>query len=194
MLDNKYYELFSEIRNCNKCKSILCLNYPQPGLFRKNTNVLFIGQNPGIPKPELIKYDKIIIDKIIDNNQFHFAYEQAQKSWYFFNFINSITNFETSSIINICRCPTRGNIQPSLQMIENCAYSYLEKSIILINPKVIICVGSFSYNIVKKLNLKYKIIHSFHYSYLIRKGKFFYEQQIKKIKNELENGTLSKYI
>jgi len=180
-------KLFSTIRKCKKCKYISnCINVPQPGLWRNNTNILFIGENPGVPKPTQILSDAILLEKNIDDNIFHKAYEDSQRSWKFYDFIINFCNWKESSIINVCRCPTKFNKELSLKMIENCN-EYLLKSITLINPQIIICVGKIAQERVKRLNLKkIKIINSLHYSYLLRKGEDFMKKEINKIKKEIQ--------
>lgn len=188
--------IFTKIRQCKKCvgESNIIIA-PQPGIFRQKTNVLFVGQGPGIPKPNKIPTDKLLIENVCSNEEFHTAYIMSQKSWHFYTFINKITKFETSSIINIVRCPFKENYYPSFTAIKNCA-EYLKRSIELINPAIIVCVGVLAYNSVKELNLNYKIIHSYHYLYLMRKGEKFYDKEVSRIKEEMmeDRNGLSQYL
>jgi len=187
-MEEKYKELFKCIRNCRKCVSTeYLLNYPQPGLFMGN-RVLFIGQNPGYPKPDIIESDKIIMDLNKNILEVHSAYKEAQLSWKFYNnFIKLILNDYNFSIINIVRCPTKNNFFPAQQIIRNCVDNYLVKTIELINPKHIICLGSLAKEEISKLkiNKKYNIYYTKHYSYWMRISKVLFDKEINNIKQFL---------
>lgn len=192
-MDEKFKKHFNEIRVMGRCSyEDLCLEPIQPGLFRSKTKILFIGTNPGTLKPELIPSDKILIDNEVDDADFHAAYEKSQRAWKFYDYISKICKWEDASIITVCRCPTKNNEQPSLKMIENCE-KFLFTSIELINPKYIVCVGKISYERVKRLNLSIKVIKSNHYSFLLRKGTNFYNNEIKSIRRQIQNAESSRY-
>lgn len=188
MIPENLKELFSEIRNCQKCKNEdIIINCPQAGLFMGN-RYLFIAQNPAYPKPDLIPTDKILLDKNASDEEFHDAYKKSQLSWNFYNYIKSIIGDSMAfSIINVVKCPTKDNAPITDTMVFNCR-KYLLKSIELINPKNIIVMGSFARDEIGNLRItyKYNIIHTYHYSYLLRMGKWFVEEEIKKVKERLE--------
>ena len=188
MIPKNLKELFSEIRNCQKCKNeSIRIDCSQAGLFL-GTKYLFIAQNPSFPKPDLIPSDKIIMDKNSTDEEFHNAYKKSQLSWKFYNYIKEIIGDSMDfSIINVVRCPTKDNAPITDTMIFNCK-PFLLKTIELINPKNIILVGRVAQDEIDKLRLSYKynIIHSPHYSFLLRMGRWYTEEEIKKVKERLE--------
>lgn len=160
---------------------------PEPGIFKEDTKYLFIGQNPGYPKPEIISTDAILLKKETTDNDFHEAYEKSQKSWKFWDFIKSIIDekdLDRVSIINTCRCPTTNNEKPTDKMVENCK-RFLVESIPLIDPVYIIIMGSFAKQQLQNFNLsKHRLIYSHHYSYLARDRNML-EKETNRLKKEL---------
>jgi len=188
MIPENLKTLFSEIRSCQKCKNeSVRIDCPQPGLFLGN-KYLFIAQNPGRPRPEDIPSDAILMNKDTTDKKFHETYKKSQLSWKFYNYIKEIIGDSMDfSIINVVRCPTKDNAPITDTMIFNCK-PFLLKTIELINPKNIIVMGSFARDEISKLRMSYKynIIYTYHYSYLLRMGKWFSEEEIKKVKDRLE--------
>ncbi len=183
---------FTEIRNCQKCENIsIRIDCQQPGYFPSNCKHLFILQNPAFPKLSIIPSDAILLNKNSSNEEFHTAYLESQKAWYFWKeFIKRIIpedELKFVGIINICRCPTKNNLAPPETMVNNCN-EFLKKSIELINPINIIAGGSFAKAEIRKLNIsnRYNIIESFHYSFLLRKSREFFEREINEIKEKLK--------
>jgi len=189
MIPKTIKEHFSEIRKCKKCtEEETHIDLPQPGLFL-GRKYLFIGQNPGYPNVQKMKLNEILLDKNTDDEKFHDTYKQIQLNWKFYNgFIKHIIRDSMDfSIINICRCPTKMNACPSCEMIENCN-KYLLKSIELINPKYIICVGHIAQIEIKTLELdkKYKCVYSNHYAYLMRQPRNYVKNYLNEIKKQLQ--------
>lgn len=185
----KCREHFSKVRQCQKCKNEeIRIDCVQPGMFM-GTKYLMIAQNPAYPKPDILKSDAILLDKNSDDGDFHSAYKKSQLLWKFYNnFIKKIIGDSYDfSIINIVRCPTKMNASPSCEMIESCN-EHLIKSIELIKPEFIICVGHLAQVEVRALGLdkKYKCIFSKHYAYLLRQSQEYYESEINKIKEQLK--------
>ena len=188
MIPKTIKEHFNEIRNCKECvNENECIILPQPGLFM-GKKYLFIGQNPGYPDVNKMRLNEILLNKNTDDEKFHDTYKQIQLNWKFYNnFIKLIIGDSMDfSIINVCRCPTNMNAFPTQKMIKNCD-EYLIKSVELINPKYIICVGRLTQSKIKKLELnkKYKCVFSNHYSYLLRQYKVGFNNAIRKIREEL---------
>lgn len=190
MVPDKYKGIFKKMRALKIEGDPDIINVPEPGLFRDKTKILFIGINPGYPKPDLIPSDKVLVDPKSSDDEFHAAYEISQKSWKFHDFIANFCKFEDASILNICHFPTKFNNQPSLKAVEACKPVFAE-AIDAIKPEKIICMGVLPNELVSRMKIPYKVIKSYHYSYLLRKGKDFYSREVKRIKEEIENVELN---
>lgn len=186
MVPDKYKDIFDRMRSLKIRGDSNIIDVSEPGLLREKTIILFIGINPGKPKPEKISSDAKLLLKDISDDDFHSAYEESQKAWKFYDFITSICKWENASILNIVHFPTKNNIQPSLLAITKCE-PFLKEAIELINPTFILAVGNLPFERLKNMNLKYKIIRSQHYSALLRKGEKAYNNQIRVIREELNS-------
>ena len=181
-------EVFGKIRSMNLDeKHDELLRPPQPGLFLGN-KILFIGQNPGYPRPAENPSDRILLDENSTDFQFHEAYKQSQLNWKFYKkFINPIIGDSMDfSITNVCFFPTKDNQSPSDEAITACEKNLLEL-VDIISPEIIICCGNMAKQIIlqHKLKEKYKIIFAQHYSYLLRTGNII--SAIEDIKEEIKN-------
>jgi len=180
----KIRNLFNIIRNL-KINENNIINIPQPGLFLGN-KYLFIAQNPGIPREDKNPSDKILLKKDVSDEEFHEAYKQSQFNWLFYKrFIKSlIENNLDFSITNVCFFPTADNSAPSQKAIDICRL-YLRKMIHILNPKNIIILSSLAKRELNYLNfkVKYNILYSQHYSFLLRSGKL--NSEISRLKMEI---------
>lgn len=181
----EYSQLFAEIRQCNKCLGDKrCINVPHPGLFLGN-KILFVGQNPGKPNPQLNPSDEALLTPGISDEAFHEAYKASQLNWHFYKkfivkFMGDSMDF---SIINVVRCPINNNDFPSIFMSNNCR-GYIKRSIEIINPRNIIVLGRIARDEVHALKVdeKYNVIYTYHYSWLLRQRESYSQQEIDRVK------------
>ena len=189
---NEVKEIYSEMRNCGIGNKFMgeVYNYPQPGLFL-GSRILFIAQNPGKPRPEENPSDKILMNLNSTDEEHHSAYEKSQKNWLFYKkFIRPIIgDSQDFSIMNIVFYPTISNTYPSADLLRECV-PYVGRLIKLINPRVIVAVGSLSATEVGVINFKlqnkYRLFGCKHYSHLLRGSSSLLRWEIEKIKGELE--------
>lgn len=186
--NKKLREIFSEMRKTKFEKGDAhTTRPPQPGLFLGN-KILFIGQNPGKPRPQVNLSDQILLQYNATDEEFHDAYKLSQMNWLFYKkFIKPLIGDSMDfSIMNIVFYPTTNNFPPSAELVSECR-PYIIKLLEEINPKVIVCLSKIAESELRSLKLdkKYHIIFSYHYSYLMRAG--LLDREIKEIKKKLQN-------
>ena len=123
-------EISEQIKKCTKCILHKTRENPVSGDGYKNADILFIGEAPGRNediqgKPFVGRAGKIL-DKLLDG-------------------IN--LKREQIFIGNILKCRPPKNRNPLKSEIESCSH-FLDKQIDLINPKIIVTLGSFSTNYI----------------------------------------------
>lgn len=159
-------ELEFEIKHCSKCNLHFNRKIPVVGEGNINTPIMFVGEAPG-EKEDVV--GKPFVGK---------------SGGLFTKIFNSVDLArEDVYITNIVKCHPKGNRNPEEDEIKICS-QYLETQIALINPKIIVTVGSISTKWflkekaevgITKLRGKIfdwegdiKVIPIFHPSYLIR--------------------------
>ena len=158
----------------------------QPGLFLGD-DILFIGQNPGVPKVNENPTDETLLDSTSSDEVFHDAYKQSQFNWLFYKrFIKQLIGDSLDfSITNVSFFPTTNNSMPSQEVVEMCR-PHLLRLIKLINPKTIVVLGKIAESELKAIHIdkEYNCIFMYHYAYLLRTGRL--KQEIERVKGELK--------
>ena len=111
--------------------------YLQLGFFKGD--ILFIGQNPGMPfnQKTIQDTEKMKIGEI--------NYEDLIKNSNIGIFLSKIINFDSISFTNIVKVPTINNELPSQQLID-IFWPITQKQIEIFKPKIIVCLGKFAGN------------------------------------------------
>lgn len=162
-------EVAEECRKCKKCPLYLTRSKVVPGEGNEKTKVMFIGEAPGEDedlkgRPFVGKAGQLLT-KILHSVEI---------------------KREDVFITNMVKCRPPGNRNPSPSEIETC-FPYLETQIALINPKIIVTLGSISTQYIlettegiTKLRGQWfdwlgdiKIFPMFHPSYLLRNEETF---------------------
>lgn len=157
-------EISEKINNCQKCPLHVTRHYTVPGEGNYRSPVMFIGEAPGEVedlhgKPFIGKAGQLF-SKILQSVQI---------------------NRKDVFITNMLKCRPPGNRNPSKSEVEICL-PYLESQIALINPKIIVTLGSIptkfllnSKEGISKLRGQWftwiggiRIFPMFHPSYLLR--------------------------
>jgi hypothetical protein len=146
------------------------LPYPQPGMFNGN-EVLFIFQNPGVPRQQT-KSDFVITKKDATYDELAVAYEDVLKTCMLGKFINDLgVKWEKISITNLVKLPSLGNRAPNEWEIA-INIPVLKEQVRVLSPKLIVLVGSLCKQHLSFLEKDYNVMHIAHYSYHIRKGDY----------------------
>jgi len=133
------------IFNCPHTDSIHCdariRCHPIPGCGSANPEFLLLGINPGRRGEVWCKYDspeELKQHYLIECINLKYPYGKLLKKLE--NLIPQFRIPETVYLTDIVKCPTRkGN--PPKNMVEKCVSTYLEKTVQVLNPKFIICLG-----------------------------------------------------
>lgn len=121
---NNWKELEDSIKGCKKCK--LCLNRTNIvfGSGNKNADIMLIGEGPGADE---------------DSQGIPFVGKAGQLMNKAFEGLN--IDREKLYIANIVKCRPPSNRVPTEDEAEACL-DYLRNQVILINPKIIVLMGS----------------------------------------------------
>ena len=157
-------ELAETIRNCQKCSLSQTRNKAVPGEGDYNSVVMFVGEAPGGDedlhgRPFIGKAGQLLT-RILQSVQ------MSRKNVF---------------ITNVVKCRPPGNRNPNKSEVDFCL-PYLESQIALINPKIIVTLGSISTKFllnteepISRLRGQWfpwigniKIFPMFHPSYLLR--------------------------
>lgn len=174
---------------------LLSLQYKhfQIGFFNGNT-ALFIGQNPGMPftdKQIQEIEDLLQYTNYIDREK---AYTEMWKKSLFGEFIAKLisNHWDRISFTNYVKIPTISNSIP----LESDIYIFkpiIERQIELLWPKIIVCFGKFvgsQFGLTRFYETNsYKGIQTtmlLHPAFLARKGTEFESNEIKKMREHLE--------
>ena len=116
----------SQVRECNNCRLHMGRKLAVPGEGPEDADLMFIGEAPGFHENEQGRPFVGAAGKFLDE------------------LLNSI-GLERNHVFigNVIKCRPPGNRDPQLEEIEACT-KYLERQIVVINPKVIITLGRFS--------------------------------------------------
>jgi hypothetical protein len=160
---------FCKVIKCERCNPLTDINLlrdkqeniPQPGYIGKNyekNKLLLIGQNPGICPPSMKARDTVYMKALSDLgfNPTILHYEELYKTlqsfvpeWpvhrNYFPLEGCGLGLEDIAYCNIVRCRTSNNRRPSKSLTQNCINEHLIKTIDLIDPKVIVFIGKWSY-------------------------------------------------
>ncbi len=179
-------ELSKVIADCRKCGLHLNRTNTVPGEGSHDSRVMFIGEAPGADEDRL---GKPFVGR---------AGQLLEKALNALDFYRS-KNFY---ICNICKCRPENNRVPSDDEAEACL-PYLRRQIIIVKPKIIVCLGATSakYIIDRQSRITairgtwferkgYNIIATFHPAALLRdesKKRLFWEdlKKVKKRYNEI---------
>jgi len=170
--DSKLYEINKQVMSCKKCPLYKTRNNTVFGEGNLDADIMFIGEGPGANedltgRPFVGKAGELLV-KIIEN-----VMKLKREDVY---------------MANIVKCRPPGNRNPNNIEVSNCI-NYLHKQITIINPKIIIPLGTVALStllpqhrsIVKsrgqnmvlalsKDNI-YDVIPTYHPSYLLRGDK-----------------------
>lgn len=117
-----------------------------PGYFQKNSQILFIGQNPGQLNVRESGWDDNSYADSEDWTEFQKGYAKGLKESPIGKWVQEGLSGNVSwAFTNVIKCRTPNNGTPYLVEIERCR-GYLEKQIEIIHPKVIITLGSIAFD------------------------------------------------
>ena len=175
------FELSRLIRLCKRCNDVI--NVPQSGYWKGK--VLFIFQNPAIPRPGKWQ-DDVLRDISATAVDVNIAYKSTLQNSRLGTFINDLgLKWDDISISNVVKCPTKKNKLPSRKCIDNCK-NYIYEQILILKPKLIILCGFLPKNVLyKKVKDKFPTLLFYHYAYLMRIG--MWKQYIKRYKEMINN-------
>lgn len=134
-------EINEQIRSCKKCGLCKTRTNSVPGSGDINADIMFIGEGPG--KNEDLKGEPFIgaAGKFLDE------------------LLNGIGLKRSDTFItNIVKCRPPKNRDPEPDEVKAC-YSYLEKQVAIIKPKLIILLGRHAMYRFLPRNLKISEIH-----------------------------------
>ena len=175
MTDQRMSEEFARVVACNYCQTVgdatilrdRTFNVPQPGYVGSKyseTRVLLVGQNPGISPPRFrnqdTEYAKTLVE--VATNATVGSMKRLQgildaiiPTWpvtnNYFPLTASGLTLRDIAYCNLVRCRTKDNKSPSLQMTRSCADRFFERWLDWLEPKVVICIGRWSYDRAKSL-------------------------------------------
>ncbi len=158
-------EIEKKVKNCHLCPLAKSRKNVVFGEGNKNAKLMFIGEGPGANEDEsgkpFVGRAGMLLTKIIEN----------------------VLNLKREDvyIANIVKCRPPNNRVPTLEEVTACK-PYLEEQIAIINPKIIVALGSTSYHHlsddysmpISKIRgeiLEYgdaKLVPTYHPSYLLR--------------------------
>jgi DNA polymerase len=163
---NKEFNLIAKkIENCERCSLHLTRNNTVPGEGNLSANIIFVGEGPGAEEDSSGRPFVGRAGKLLD---------VMIKEW-------SNLNRNDFYITNIVKCRPPQNRKPNFDEMKACS-NFLEAQILLIKPKLIVCLGasSLSYFINENITISQargrffdwingiKIFPTFHPSYLLR--------------------------
>lgn len=155
---------FARVISCRRCSTETCpkflphteKNLPQPGYIGpryRSSRILFVGQNPGIPK----RLDKL---NNKNTNALHalrdepteFRYGQLNKvlkdfipQWDLFKdhvpLVQCGLSIEDIAYTNIVRCRTLKNGTPGQRLFDQCIDAHFARWLDLLSPKVVVFLG-----------------------------------------------------
>jgi len=145
------------LKTCEKCDRLVrCRKQVTSGYGNLKSKIMFIGQCPGISGCNItgIPFTKDRSGKYFQQllKKFGFHFDEVY----------------TTNIVKCCPNDGRKNLNPTDEEINNCI-NYLLKEIKIINPKMIITVGSVARNnLIGKLDNTILNYHVWHPAYILR--------------------------
>lgn len=144
------------------------MHYPTPGYFDEGAEVMFVGQNPGIP----YELSRLPLSHRcgLSLEEFMESYRADFKSFPPYKYILSKVGLNKFVWTNIVKCPTRKNLCPSQYQVGLCK-PYLLEQMRAAKPKLVVLVGlvamkSFGVSVHGEVinGLDYKYIGFPHYA------------------------------
>lgn len=130
-------ELYEKCNNCTLCNLHTTRNNVVFGEGNINAEIMFIGEGPGADED---KTGRPFVGKA--GKLFNVALEALE------------LKREEIYIANIVKCRPPGNRNPSLKEAQTCI-DYLRNQVVLIKPKVIVCLGAVAMRYI--IGSEYKI-------------------------------------
>lgn len=117
-----------------------------PGYFPKNSQILFIGQNPGQLNVRASGWDDRSYSEEEDWKQFQIGYARGLLEAPIGKWIKEGMSGKVPwAFTNVIKCRTPNNGLPYLTEIEECR-PFLEQQIRIIQPKAIVTLGAIAYD------------------------------------------------
>ena len=132
-----YSSMMLDMYECNRCGLRSNCKQHVPGKGSKNAHLMFIGEGPGAIEDEQGKPFVGPAGKVLD--KFLELAEISHKDIY---------------ITNIIKCRPQNNRTPNIKEVTTCE-PYLKQEIDIVDPKIIVCLGSPASNAV--IHSKFKI-------------------------------------
>ncbi|WP_448577679.1 uracil-DNA glycosylase family protein [Thermosphaera sp.] len=123
-LNNEWFEIFNEIRNCKKCRLHESRINPVPGEGSLTAKVVLIGEAPGRKEDEVGRPFVGLAGKFLNTL-----------------LENTGLKREEVFITNIVKCRPPGNRKPRRDEISQCL-GYLSRQLRLLRPRVLILLGN----------------------------------------------------
>lgn len=121
------------VKNCFKCDISASRKLIVNGEGDKDCRFMIIGEAPGYHED---KYGRPFIGKAGQKMNEFISATGLKRDWFY--------------IVNIIRCKPFGNDKPTDTNIDNCL-PYLMQDIIEVNPKLIICAGTYSFSTIMNM-------------------------------------------
>lgn len=169
---------FSQVISCDYCS---CNNYPnllrddsfnlpQPGYIGtnyKNTRVLLVGQNPGVPtydpsdpgRPDKKYADALITvrDKANAKSMARLKSieDEIMPTWSVvqrqFPLAECGLQLDDIAYVNLVRCRTKGNAMPGSYITRACINNHFIGLLDWLQPRVVVCIGKWAHNYIGTL-------------------------------------------
>jgi uracil-DNA glycosylase family 4 len=134
-------EISTEVSSCTLCELHHSRNHAVPGEGPENSDIVFIGEGPGIHENEQGRPFVGAAGKFLEELLAKIGLSR-----------------EEVFITNVVKCRPPGNRDPRPDEVEICTKTYLDRQIQAINPKVIVTLGRFSMNLFRP-NTKISNVH-----------------------------------
>ena len=136
----RFEELEKSIENCRQCKLCNGRNNIVFGVGNKNAKIMFIGEGPGADEDRLGEPFVGRAGKLMNMALATIGLKR-----------------EEIYIANVVKCRPPGNRNPETDEVDACI-NYLKNQVVLVNPKIIVLLGSIALQNV--LGKEYKITTS----------------------------------
>jgi len=207
VIDNLYIKCMNCTINCNNIYKNIPNGIPPRGFYFKNIpiKILIIGKNPGHPfenQKVIFKgktgenlyltsrtYQENLYSNILLNTDKSTTFHKNIFRYisYFLDIPNDINEiYKNVAHTNLLKCSTIDEQQllnKCKEAVDTCFNTYLIKEIEIMQPKVLLALGSEVYNYLIKKEFKLPIIRIKHPSYYYKKSEE--EEILLKIKNEI---------
>lgn len=132
MNSNELEAIAREVFECKKCRLWSTRNKAVPGDGNPNAKIMLIGEAPGYYEDLEGKPFVGAAGRLLDQ-------------------LLKISGLDRSSVFitNVVKCRPPNNRDPLIDEIESCS-SYLDKQVIIVKPRLIVCLGRHSSSYVFK--------------------------------------------